>query len=172
MSHYYNNYREVLHQHTTKLHIYHVLAQWITTYQWLIAESFFDVVPIVVNARYVMKDVIPNLHFGFIHVRTDSTFYIMILTIVVIWGFLMGKLFVKFTFWRVWSELCGHYPLRVETIVLSITSHRWWNEWPWRFSGNIYRWYPTGLLFLTATPQKNGIKNHVQFFFITLKKSI
>ena len=33
-----------------------------------------------------------------IHVRSDSSFFIMILAIVIIWGFLIRKLFVKFTF--------------------------------------------------------------------------
>ena len=50
---------------------------------------------------------------------------IMILTIVVIWGFLIRKLFIKFTFT---NELCGHYYLRAETIVLVMTSHRWHND--------------------------------------------
>ena len=75
-SSYDKNYREVLHQNTTKLHIYHLRV--------VIAESFFEVAPIVVNARYFMHNVIPNSHRGCIHVRPESTFYIMILTIVVI----------------------------------------------------------------------------------------
>ena len=43
---YYNNYREVLHQNTTKLHIHHILALGFTTLPVVIAESLFDVIVI------------------------------------------------------------------------------------------------------------------------------
>ena len=53
-----------------------------------------------------------HLDLGFIHVPSDSTFYIIILTVVVIWEFLIRKWFVKLTFWQVWSE-CTAKPLSI-----------------------------------------------------------
>ena len=60
------------------------------------------------------------LDLRFILVRSAAPFHIIILTIVFIWGFLLKKLLINFTFSRVRSELCGHYPLRHETIAVHV----------------------------------------------------
>ena len=51
-----------------------------------------------------------NFYLGFIHVRSDSTFFIIISTVVVISGFLIGKLSNSLSDGS-GNELCGHYSL-------------------------------------------------------------
>ena len=103
-------------------HIYHVRVRWFTTLTVIIAESLPHR-PNYCELR-VLHDRFRLQFLPLVHTRRSlSTLFIMILTIVVIWEFLIRILFVKFTCCWVWSELCGHYPLHAETIILPTTSH-------------------------------------------------